>query len=113
LKHVLVLSTLYPSALDPRSGTDVARSFEALAKRGDWRVNVVSPVGLPPIALGRYRSLAELPEVSTEGGISVHRPRFTLIPGIGARRNAAAIARAVLPIAQSLHAEAPIDLIEA
>ncbi len=113
MKHVLVLSTLYPNPVNPRFGTFVARSVEALAKRGDWRVSVVSPIGLPPLALGRYRPLAELPAVSTEGGITVYRPHFTLIPKIGARRNAAAIARAVLPLARRIHAESPVDLIDA
>ncbi|MBA4010044.1 MAG: glycoside hydrolase, partial [Erythrobacter sp.] len=37
----------------------------------------------------------------------------TLIPRIGARRNAAAIARAVLPLARVLHAEAPFALVDA
>ncbi|WP_285710992.1 glycosyltransferase [Erythrobacter oryzae] len=113
MKHALVLSTLYPNPVNPRFGTFVARSIEALAKRGDWRVTVVNPIGLPPLALGRYRALADLPQVAEEGGVTVHRPHFTLIPRIGARRNAAAIARAVLPLAQRLHAETPFDLVDA
>ena len=113
MRHVLVLSTLYPNPVNPRFGTFVARSLEALAKRGDWRVTVVNPIGLPPLALGRYRALADLPPVSEEGGVTVHRPHFTLIPRLGARRNAAAIARAVLPLALRLHAEAPFDLVDA
>jgi teichuronic acid biosynthesis glycosyltransferase TuaC len=113
VKHVLALSTLYPNPVNPRFGTFVARSLEALAKRGDWRVTVVNPVGLPPLALGRYKALADLPLVSEEGGITVHRPHFTLIPRIGARRNAAAIAAAVLPLARRLHAETPVDVIDA
>jgi teichuronic acid biosynthesis glycosyltransferase TuaC len=113
VKHVLSLTTLYPNAVNPRFGTFVARSMEALAKRGDWRVTLVNPIGLPPLALGRYRPLADLPATSTEGGITIHRPHFTLIPRIGARRNAAAIARAALPLVQAIHAETPIDLIDA
>ena len=113
MKHVLSLTTLYPNAVNPRFGTFVARSMEALAKRGDWRVTLVNPIGLPPLALGRYRPLADLPATSTEGGITIHRPHFTLIPRIGARRNAAAIARAALPLVQAIHAETPIDLIDA
>lgn len=113
MKHVLVLSTLYPNPVNPRFGTFVARSLEALAKRGDWRVTVVNPIGLPPLALGRYRALADLPSVAEEGGVTIHRPHFTLIPRIGAHRNAAAIARAVLPLARRLHAEAPFDLVDA
>lgn len=113
MKHVLSLTTLYPNAVNPRFGTFVARSMEALAKRGDWRVTLVNPLGLPPLALGRYRPLADLSAESVEGGIKVHRPHFTLIPRIGARRNAAAIARAALPLVQRIHAETPIDLIDA
>jgi len=113
VKHVLALSTLYPNAVNPRFGTFVARSLEALAKRGDWRVTLVNPIGLPPLALGRYRPLAELAPVSIENGVTVHRPHFTLIPRIGARRNAAAIARAVLPLVQRIRAETPIDVLDA
>ena len=113
MKHVLALSTLYPNPVNPRFGTFVARSLEALAKRGDWRVTVVSPIGLPPLALGRYRPLAGLPAESEDGGITIHRPHFTLIPRIGARRNASAIARAVLPLVRRIHAETPIDILDA
>ncbi|MBA4043568.1 MAG: glycoside hydrolase, partial [Erythrobacter sp.] len=113
MKHVLALSTLYPNPVNPRFGTFVARSLEALAKRGDWRVTLVNPIGLPPLALGRYRPLADLQSVAEEGGITVHRPHFTLIPRIGARRNATAIARAVLPLVQRIHAETPIDVLDA
>ncbi|MDZ4274614.1 MAG: glycosyltransferase [Erythrobacter sp.] len=113
MKHVLALSTLYPNAVNPQFGTFVARSLEALAKRGDWRVTVVNPIGLPPLALGRYRPLAELAPESVENGVTIHRPHFTLIPRIGARRNAAAIARAALPLFQQVHAATPIDVIDA
>lgn len=113
MKHVLALSTLYPNPVNPQFGTFVARSLGALAKRGDWQVTVMNPIGLPPLALGRYRPLADLPDHSVEGAITVHRPRFTLIPRIGARRNAGAIARAVLPLVQRIHAETPIDMLDA
>ena len=117
MKHVLSLSTLYPNAVNPRFGAFVARSLEALAKlgaaRGDWRVTVVNPIGLPPIPLGRYRSLSQLDAQSEENNIVIHRPRFTLIPALGARRNASAIAKAALPLVERIHAETPIDLIDA
>ncbi|MDP2129431.1 MAG: glycosyltransferase [Erythrobacter sp.] len=113
MKHVVALSTLYPNAVNPQFGTFVARSLEALAKRGDWRVTVVNPIGLPPLALGRYRPLAKLAPVSVENGVTIHRQQFTLIPRIGARRNAAAIARAALPLVQRIHAATPMDVIDA
>lgn len=91
----------------------MARSLEGLAKRGDWRVTCVNPIGLPPIALGRYRALADLPATADESGVVIHRPRFTLIPRIGARRNASAIAKAALPLIKSIHDKRPIDVVDA
>jgi len=117
VKHILSLATLYPNAAFPRFGTFVAQSLEALAKRGDWRVSVINPIGLPPLGLGalsaRYRALEDLPEYEEIGGITVHRPRFTLIPKVGARRNAAAIAKAALPLARAVQTKAAIDLVDA
>lgn len=113
MRHVVSISTLWPNRVAPRFGTFVARSLEALAGRGDWRVTVINPIGLPPIALGRYRQLSDIDERSEEGGITVHRPRFTLIPKIGGRRNAAAIARAALPVIEEIRAEHAIDLVDA
>ncbi|BDI60730.1 glycosyltransferase [Qipengyuania nanhaisediminis] len=117
MKHVLSLTTLYPNAVNPRFGAFVASSLEALARRGrehgDWQVSVVNPIGLPPIAIGRYRALSQLDAFSEENGVSVHRPRFTLIPAVGARRNAHAIARAAMPLVEKIHAEDPIDVIDA
>lgn len=117
MKHVLSLSTLYPNPVNRRFGVFVARSLEAFARHGEaqesWNVTVVNPIGVPPLALGRYRDLTELAPVSEENGVTIHRPRFTLIPKVGARRNAAAIAKAVLPVARAIHAQTPIDLIDA
>ena len=117
MKRVLALCTLYPNPANPRFGTFVARSMESLAARGDWRVNVINPIGLPPMGLGafsdRYRARKDVPEESRENGVTVHRPRFTILPKVGARRNASAIAAAALPVAKRLRQNAPIDLIDA
>ncbi|MEM6909479.1 MAG: glycosyltransferase [Pseudomonadota bacterium] len=113
MKHVLALSTLYPNPARPRFGTFVARSLEALARRGDWQVTLINPIGLPPIALGRYRDLSDLEPLDKDGGIAIHRPRFTLIPKVGARRNPAAIVKAVQSLAQTLHQRQPFDLVDA
>ncbi|WFL77507.1 glycosyltransferase [Altererythrobacter arenosus] len=113
LKHVLSLATLFPNAEDPRFGPFVAKSLEALASRGDWKVTVVNPIGIPPVAFGKYRPLAALDPVSQERGMVVHRPRFMLIPRFGPRFNANAIARAVTPLIRQIHAETSIDLLDA
>lgn len=113
MPRVLSIATLYPNAHTPRFGTFVARQMEALAARGDWEVTVLNPIGTPPLALGRYKPLAAAAVSGIEGGVTVLRPRFTLIPAVGGPFNPAMIVRAALPIAERLHAEAPFDLIDA
>jgi teichuronic acid biosynthesis glycosyltransferase TuaC len=114
--RVLSLSTLYPNDSAPNFGVFVERQMQAVMKRGDVDLVMINPLGIPPFPLSlhpRYRALAEVAAEELRGGVSVLRPRFRLIPGIGARLNAAAEARAVLPLARRLHAEQPFDLIDA
>lgn len=113
--RVLSIGTLYPNDNTPNFGVFVERQMEAVAKRGDVDLVMVNPVGLPPWPLTlhpRYRALRGLPRSETRKGVQVLRPRFLLLPGLG-RFNAAAVARAVLPLARRLHAERPFDMVDA
>lgn len=112
-RRVLSISTLYPNAHMPRFGTFVARSLEALAAHTDWDVTVINPIGIPPVAFGKYRPLAAAAHDSVDHGVAVHRPIFTLIPRLGARINPGVIARKILPLAKRLHAEQPFHLVDA
>lgn len=114
--RVLSLATLYPNAHTPNFGVFVARQMEAVVRTGLVDLTLVNPIGLPPFPLDRhprYRALTALPEAEDWQGVKVLRPRFRLLPGVGGRFNAAAVARAVLPIARRLHAARPFDLIDA
>ena len=114
--RVLSISTLYPNDLTPNFGVFVERQMEAVAVRGDVALTMVNPLGLPPFPLSlhpRYRRLAALPLSEQRRGVQLLRPRFRLLPVIGGRFNAGAVARAVLPIARHLHAESPFDVIDA
>jgi teichuronic acid biosynthesis glycosyltransferase TuaC len=113
VKRLLSIATLYPNGHTPRFGTFVARQMEALAARGDWEVTVINPVGTPPFAPGRYAPLAAAAVSGVEHGVTIHRPRFTLIPAVGGPFNPAMIVRAVLPLARRLHAAQPFDLVDA
>ncbi len=113
MKRVLSIATLYPNAHLPRFGVFVARQMEALSARGDWDVTVINPIGVPPVAVGRYRPLLAAAVTGVEGGVTVHRPRFTLVPAVGGPINPRMIVRGVLPLARRLHALAPFDLVDA
>ena len=114
--RVLSLSTLYPTDESPNFGVFVERQMQAVAARGDVDLVMVNPIGLPPFPLSlhpRYAAQRGATPSELRGEVQVLRPRFTLLPGIGGRFNAAAEARAVLPLARKLHAKAPFDLIDA
>lgn len=114
--RVLSLSTLYPNAQAPNFGVFVERQMQAVVKHGDVELMLVNPIGLPPFPLSlhsRYRALLDLPAQELLGGVTVLRPRFGLLPLVGARFNAGAIVRAVLPLARRLHAEQPFDVVDA
>lgn len=101
--RILSIATLFPDAARPNFGLFVEKSLLALAAQPGVMLTIVAPIGLPPFPLSlhpRYRALRRLPQREAWRGLTVHRPRFTLIPKFGAARNPAAIARAVLPIAR-------------
>jgi teichuronic acid biosynthesis glycosyltransferase TuaC len=111
--RILSLSTLHPSGAAPNFGRFVQLSLDAADATGEAEIIRICPNGLPPWPLAqlhpKYRPFHKLPEIDGP----IHRPRFTLLPGINPARNAGAIAKAVLPLARRLHAEKPFDLVDA
>ena len=112
-RRVLSLSTLFPNSLHPRFGIFVAKSLEALQRDTQWDATVINPIGLPPVALGRYKPLAAAARNGHEFGLEIHRPIFRLLPKVGGRLNPRLIAKSVLPLARRLHADRPFDLVDA
>ncbi len=112
--RLLSLATLYPAPPRPGFGRFVQNQMETLARRGDWDVTVINPIGLPPLLrLPRYAALRTIPTVEHGDAVTVHHPRFALLPSVSGRFNPALIARAVLPLARRLHAATPFDLVDA
>lgn len=97
--RVLSIATLFPDAARPNFGLFVEKSLRSLAAQPGVELTVVAPIGLPPFPLSlhqRYRALGGLPRTEEWNGLTVHRPRFTLIPRYGVRFNPAQVANAVL-----------------
>lgn len=114
--RVLSLATLFPDGTRPNFGLFVEQSLRALAAQPGIDLTVIAPLGLPPFPMSlhpRYRELGRLPQIEDWHGLTVHRPHFMLIPQLGAARNPAAIARALLPLLQRLHRDQPFDVIDA
>ncbi len=114
--HVLTLSTLFPNSARPNFGVFVERQTTSLARQDNVQVTVINPIGTPPFPfnrLSKYRLLRDLPHHENWYGLDVYRPRFALLPGIGGRFNPSSICNAIWPIVQKIHAETPIDIVDA
>ncbi len=114
--RVLTLSTLFPDMTRPNFGIFVERQCRELAARGGAEVVVVAPVGIAPWPLSHlqhYAPLLSLPREERWRDLTVHRPRFPVIPKIGGRMHVASMTRAIWPLVRKLHEEAPFDVIDA
>lgn len=113
---VLTLATLFPDASRPNFGLFVERQTLELAARPDVELQVVAPIGIPPwpaSLLGRYRPFEAVPRRESWKGLTVHRPRFPLIPKVGGRFTPALMARAVRPLLREIRARFAFDVIDA
>jgi teichuronic acid biosynthesis glycosyltransferase TuaC len=114
--RVLALSTLFPDMTRPNFGVFVERQYRELASRDGVEVTMVAPVGIAPWPLSRHRHyapLAALPREERWRNLSVHRPRFTVIPRLGGWFTIASMTHAVWPLVRALHAAEPFDVIDA
>ena len=113
--RVLTLSTLFPDATRPVFGPFVERQTLGLAAHPDVDLRVMAPIGIPPLGQfhARYRNLARLPDVETWKGLTVYRPRFQHIPGVGGRWDASALARSLHRPLADIRQQFPFDVIDA
>ena len=114
--RVLTLATLFPDASRPTFGGFVERQARELAARDDVELEVVAPIGVPPWPLSlhpRYHRFESVPQEETWNGLTVHRPRFPVIPLVGGRFSAATMARRLLPLLREIRARFPFDVIDA
>lgn len=103
--RALVLSSVYPSARQPRHGLFVEERIRHLAELA--RIRVVSPVAWQK-SLGNGFCTQE-----ERQGIQIHHPRFWYLPRFQKEWDGALMARSVRSTVQRLAQEEPIDLIDA
>ncbi|GAA0328750.1 glycosyltransferase family 4 protein [Sphingomonas oligophenolica] len=114
--RVLTLSTLFPDATRPNFGVFVERQTLGLAAHPGVDLRVVAPLGLPPwplALLSHHRALRTVPERETWRGLDVRRPRFTTIPGTGARFHGSALTRRLIPLLAEMRGDFAFDVIDA
>ncbi len=78
--RILIVSHLYPSAVDDTAGTFVHQQVRALRGRGH-DVRVISPVGWAPPGLSRYAAHRSVPRCTRVDDVPVLHPRMVVLPG--------------------------------
>ncbi len=115
--HLLVLTSLYPNAAQPRHGVFVEERLRHLVDSGRVTATVVAPVPWFPFRhprFGRYAAFARVPAKEQRYGIQISHPRYPAIPKIGMSVAPYLMYRALLPLFRKLEASGiDFDLIDA
>jgi glycosyltransferase involved in cell wall biosynthesis len=82
---ILTVTTLFPNPVQPTHGTFVATRLQKLLATNEVTAEVVAPIAwIPPLV--HYPSAGRLelvPPVTVRGAITVHHPRYLVVPKIG------------------------------
>lgn len=114
--RLLVFTSLYPNAVQPRHGVFVEERLRHLVNGGRIIATVVAPVPWFPFRhrrFGRYATFAQVPRCERRNGIEILHPRYPVIPKLGMRVAPSLMFRATLPILRRLTSESNFDLIDA
>lgn len=113
----LLFSSLYPSSVRPGHGIFVETRLRELLKTGEVETQVVAPVPWFPFSskrFGEYGRFSATPKSEHWNGVSVHHPRYYLLPKIGMNLAPQALANGALPTIRKLIANGfDFDLIDA
>ncbi len=115
--RLLTFSTLFPNNAQPNHGVFVENRLRHLVASGAASSEVVAPVPWFPSAhpwFGDWAVNARVVAQETRHGLTVHHPRFPVIPKIGMSLAPVLLYRATLPVVRRLIAEGPgFDAIDA
>ncbi len=115
--RLLTISTLYPNAVQPNHGVFVENRLRHLVASGQATSEVVAPVPYFPSTnprFGAWANYARVPRLERRHGLTVHHPRFPVLPRVGMSVGPLLLYAAMLPVMRRLAAEWPaFDAIDA
>ncbi|WP_449423417.1 glycosyltransferase family 4 protein [Rhodanobacter lindaniclasticus] len=114
---MLVFTSLYPNAVQPRHGVFIEERLRHLLESGRIEATVVAPVPWFPLrspVFGAYARYAAVPAQEERHGIRIWHPRYPVIPKVGMRVAATLMSFALLPFLRNLQADGlDFDLVDA
>lgn len=119
--NILTFTTLWPNAEQPNFGIFVKHRIAALARLDGVNVRIVAPVPyfpkasrlLPRAVLTRWQQMGRVAEQEMIDELPIYHPRYLVTPKLGMSFYGGWMARGAFATIKRLHAERPIDLIDA
>ena len=115
--HLLVFTSLYPNAAQPRHGVFVEERLRHLVNSGRIAATVIAPVPWFPFRnamFGDYATFASVPKSEERHGIRILHPRYPVIPKFGMSVAPSLMYHALLPLLRKLQVKGTdFDLIDA
>jgi teichuronic acid biosynthesis glycosyltransferase TuaC len=115
--RLVTFSTLYPNAVQPNHGVFVENRLRHLIASGEVVSRVVAPVPYFPFRsprFGPYATFAQVPPWEERHGLTVHHPRYPLIPKVGMNLSPYFLALAALPaVKAAIKAQGGADILDA
>jgi glycosyltransferase involved in cell wall biosynthesis len=113
--RILTFTSLFPTSADPTYGIFIYQRSAQLAQRPGNEVVVVSPVPYFPkwLKMRRWRAAGEIPSQEEIGRLTVHHPRYPLLPKISMPFHALLMFLGSFARVRRLHQSAEIDCIDA
>jgi teichuronic acid biosynthesis glycosyltransferase TuaC len=113
--RILTFTALFPNSVDPTYGIFIYQRSSQLALRPGISVTVVSPVPWFPkwLKIRRWHSASEIPSQEQFGNLSVHHPRYPLLPKISMPFHALLMFLGCIACVRRLNRVARIDSIDA
>jgi len=111
---VLVFSSLYPNNIWPNHGVFVKERMTHWAKLSGCSLEVIAPVPYyPPIGAGKRQAFSQVVRQEYIDGISVHHPRYMMIPKFGMILHGLMMFGGVASYVKQLREAFPFELIDA
>ena len=115
--RILTFTSLFPNAIQPVHGIFVENRLRHLIESGNVAATVVAPVPWFPFRHERFRpysDFARIPQIEERHGLTIHHPRYPVIPKIGTNVAPLLMYFFVKPyIAKLIRHGAEFDLIDA
>jgi len=113
--RILTFTSLFPNAADETQGIFVHKRMQALASRPGCAVDVVAPVPFSSsfLPVAAWRKSARVPRHEQIDGLTVHHPRYPLLPGISLPVQGLSMFLSSYPLVHKLHRRHAYDCIDA